>query len=255
MRSLTTRPAIGTNPYHYADNDPLNRVDPLGLRSDDWGLSARSSLCVNVKLEWEWPPIQDNPDCTSYYTILKNMTTEELRDLAFNVGLIVGELFARGGAAIAAASHGTPSPFADLTGLSAAAKALVSDGASLKECGLSPIRLIPVLCVENVPFLGAGIAGKTFGHVILCAPNPDNPGDSCGNRVHNQPGIGLHGYIWDLEVHEKVHTGQFDEFGDALLSLAKIEDFRTGAGFPRFPCEHRYERPAYDADGRARVIC
>lgn len=145
-------------------NDPTNKTDPLGLRPDDWGLSAQSEFCVNAKLEWEWPPIQDNPDCTSYYTILKNMTADELRDLAFNTALTVGEFFGRGGAAIAATQSVTPSPGADMIGLSAAAKAVLLDGASLKQCGLSPLRMFPVLCVENVPSLG--VAGKTFGHVI-----------------------------------------------------------------------------------------
>jgi hypothetical protein len=50
-----------------------------------------------------------------------------------------------------------------------------------------------------------------------------------------------------------VHVGQFDEFGDALLGLGKLEDLRVaslGLSDAAGLCEHRYERPAYDADGR-----
>jgi RHS repeat-associated protein len=42
-------PTVG-NPYHYADNDPLNRVDPLGLSATDDDIGPN---CLEGEVAWE----------------------------------------------------------------------------------------------------------------------------------------------------------------------------------------------------------
>lgn len=35
---------VSNNPYHYADNDPLNRIDPTGLRTEDHDLGCETAI-------------------------------------------------------------------------------------------------------------------------------------------------------------------------------------------------------------------
>lgn len=194
-------------------------------------------LCVNVDPVWDWPPWEDDPNCSSYYTELTNMTKAELLDVAIDIL----EWGGRASAALDMMWLGTPSPVADGLGLVKAAHAFLSGG-DPEACGLSPGRSLPVLCIANAGgTLDASEAGRTLGHIIFCAT-------TCGDRFDS--GVNV---TWNVRTHEMVHVGQFDEFGDALLGLAKLEDQRVAAlGLTGAAglCEHRYERPAYDADGR-----
>jgi RHS repeat-associated protein len=229
--------------YHYSNNDPLNEVDPLGLRpmdDPDFGLSAFMDMCVNVDPVWDWPPWKDDPNCSSYYTELTNMTKAELLDAA--IGIL--QWSARVGAEASMNLHRTPSPVADGLGLVKAAQAFLRGG-DPEACGLSPVRSLPVLCINDAgPLLDSSQAGLTLGHVIFCATTCGDTFDSSVNMT------------WNVRTHEMVHVGQFEEFGDALLALSKLEDQRVaamGLGGKASLCEHRYERPAYDADGRGAL--
>jgi hypothetical protein len=114
------------SPIHYADNDPLNKADPLGLRpmDRDLGLSAFINLCVNVDPVWDWPPWKDDPSCSSYYTELTNMTKAELLDTAIDIL----EWPARIGADLNMMQSRSPSTAADGLGVVKAAHTLLSGG-------------------------------------------------------------------------------------------------------------------------------
>ncbi len=230
------------NTYHYTDNDPVNKTDPLGLRpgDDELGLSAFMDMCVNVDLALDWPPWQDDPGCSSYYTELTNMTKAELLDAAIDILQWPASLSAD----FSMMQNRTPSPIADSLGLVKAAQAFLRGG-DPEICGLSPGRSLPVLCISDAgPALDSAQAGLTLGHVLFCAT-------TCGDKFDSSVSI-----TWNVRTHEMVHVGQFDEYGDALLALSKLEDQRVaamGLGGKAALCEHRYERPAYDADGRGAV--
>jgi hypothetical protein len=168
------------------------------------------------------------------------MTKAELLDAA--IGIL--QWSARVGAEASMNLHRTPSPVADGLGLVKAAQAFLRGG-DPEACGLSPVRSLPVLCINDAgPLLDSSQAGLTLGHVIFCATTCGDTFDSSVNMT------------WNVRTHEMVHVGQFEEFGDALLALSKLEDQRVaamGLGGKASLCEHRYERPAYDADGRGAL--
>jgi hypothetical protein len=45
---------VQSNPYHYADNDPLNKTDPTGMRSRDGAFTPNRIWLWNINLPFLW---------------------------------------------------------------------------------------------------------------------------------------------------------------------------------------------------------
>jgi len=116
---------------------------------------------------------------------------------------------------------GNPTPGTDLF----ASIIAVGTGGTQRICATSP-RGIPVHCVENLimqPSLPPTASGTTYGHWIFCKAQ-------C---------------VGSLLVHEMVHVAQFEQHGDLFGPVYLAEAAQHGTG-----CENKWERPAYQTDGR-----
>jgi hypothetical protein len=116
---------------------------------------------------------------------------------------------------------GNPNPGTDLF----ASTLAVLTGGTQRICATSP-RGIPVHCVEHVnvqPALGTDVDGTTYAHWVFCH-------DVCGGS---------------LLVHEMVHVGQFEQYGDLFGPMYLLEAAQHGSG-----CDNVWERPAYQTSGQ-----
>ena len=101
----------------------------------------------------------------------------------------------------------------------------VGTGGTERICATSPLG-IPVHCVEHLntqPSLPPTASGTTYAHWIFCH-------DVCEGS---------------LLVHEMVHVGQFEQYGDLFGPMYLAEAAQHGTG-----CDNQWERPAYQTDGR-----
>jgi hypothetical protein len=116
---------------------------------------------------------------------------------------------------------GNPNPGTDLF----ASTLAVLTGGTQRICATSA-RGIPVHCVEHVnvqPALGTDVDGTTYAHWIFCKV-------AC---------------VGNLLVHEMVHVGQFEQYGDLFGPMYLLEAAQHGSS-----CDNVWERPAYQTDGR-----
>jgi hypothetical protein len=116
---------------------------------------------------------------------------------------------------------GNPNPGTDLF----ASTIWVGTGGTERICATSQLG-IPVHCVEHLdhqPSLPPTADGTTYAHWIFCR-------DVCEGS---------------LLVHEMVHVAQFEQYGDAFGPMYLIEAAQHGTG-----CENKWEKPAYQTDGR-----
>jgi|GEM_PF-3258926 len=114
-----------------------------------------------------------------------------------------------------------PNPGTDLF----ASTIWVGTGGTERICATSPLG-IPVHCVEHLniqPSLPPTASGTTYAHWIFC-------------RV---------ACTGSLLVHEMVHVAQFEQYGDAFGPMYLLEAAQHGTG-----CENKWEKPAYQTDGR-----
>jgi hypothetical protein len=118
---------------------------------------------------------------------------------------------------------GNPNPGTDLF----ASIIAVGTGGTQRICETSQLG-IPVHCVEHLnvqPSLPPTASGTTYAHWIFCH-------DAC---------------VGSLLVHEMVHVGQFEQYGDLFGPMYLAEAAQHGTG-----CENKYEKPAYQTDGRCQ---
>jgi hypothetical protein len=114
-----------------------------------------------------------------------------------------------------------PNPGTDLF----ASTIWVGTGGTERICATSPLG-IPVHCVEHLniqPSLPPTASGTTYAHWIFCHV-------ACTGS---------------LLVHEMVHVSQFEQYGDAFGPMYLVEAAQHGTG-----CENKWEKPAYQTDGR-----
>ncbi len=230
------------NGYHYADNDPVNKQDPLGLRpSDDttfvdpppappcpegqqpWSTPGNPSIHVSANEvcspPWETDRFVDfvnwlagwNKELaiSTFHANLKLRTTSPMNeDLAFVQGL-----------------------------------AAIKGGADLRICaptgtavggGFGSVNA-HVMCLWNVPraAVGAFIVNDdalayTQGHYVFCKTR-DNCGSPDDIRDPNQL------------AHELVHVRQWETYGDAFAGMYLGAEATGNSG----PCGNPYEREAY----------
>ena len=116
---------------------------------------------------------------------------------------------------------GNPNPGTDLF----ASTIAVGTGGTQRICATSQLG-IPVHCVEHLNIQPSGSPtadGTTYAHWIFCR-------EAC---------------VGNLLVHEMVHVGQFEQYGDAFGPMYLAEAAQHGSG-----CENKWEKPAYQTDGR-----
>lgn len=230
-RAMRRRPPVCV----VADNDPLNKIDPTGLRPPDDDIFQPVALMFPAgeicgKILWVGgcvgtPEPRDIIDAVLAFpafsveimTTVSQFTTEQIGRLNALVARVVA---------------GSPSPLADFEG---AVLAVANDGlgARISDCAKSGGGR-PVWCVSPAITVPPGeTVAVTVGHFIFCEAD---------KNCTNQDRVGF------LD-HEVVHVDQWEEFGDAfhlLYPIASVravaESFRTGE---RYDCVHAYEGPAY----------
>jgi RHS repeat-associated protein len=214
-----------TNPYHYADNDPLNKTDPLGLRPTDPFFGLVSPYPASLfDIDLCLPPGSDR--CLTVPTPSNDDVLDKL------------ETAARINALKDFALKGSPSPRSDQVGAAKAVQELLA-GASAWVCreyepdgppAFSWKYRLPVFCVAPTKLLPPDAAAMTIGHWIFCE-----------REEHCKMGNARKA----LE-HEFWHVDQFEQFGDGFVGLYAYESARLlRAGEDPAGCQNRYERPAY----------
>ncbi len=116
---------------------------------------------------------------------------------------------------------GNPNPGTDLF----ASTISVGTGGTVRVCETSALG-ITVRCVENVDVMPSGsptASGTTYAHWIFCR-------FVCSGS---------------LLVHEMVHVGQFEQYGDLFGPMYLAEAAQHGTG-----CDNKWEKPAYQTSGQ-----
>jgi RHS repeat-associated protein len=209
------------NPYHYADNDPLNQVDPLGLRAWDQDLICPSGSSpdrsVTATTRGMYTGVEEPDICTVKDGWSVDLPSPEE----------VEEWFAGANARLQEIRSGTPSPIADALGaVKANAEIRFSPGAIAGgSCGTS-VRGIPIICVFYSLVTGEvqDTDGFTMGHFVFCRVDCEINRDM-GTRLLD---------------HEFIHVDQFERWGDGFLPMYLAEAVTGGR-----QCGNRFEREAY----------
>ena len=225
------------NAYHYADNDPLNKADPAGLRSRDDDLQLTSLQCSSGTVPIESTPGNPSEHISSHgpQCVFPNvscripgsgkLSSDFPRTL---ISVFYACQLLRPGAATLGESAGASEAFRAILG-----------GAKPRLCGASA-RSIQVLCLSPVPRLasvafvinGEGDA-VTLGHFVLCRSDI-----ACGSpNDPNSPNV---------LMHEFVHVDQWERYGDSFIgryTRGVIIDTALGGRGPG--CNNPIEREAY----------
>lgn len=232
-------------PLRHADNDPLNKEDPLGLRAPDAGMQAAALLnCAGGEVI----TTPGNP------SLHQSMGTAQCLPWTPGGGLnwIPGSEMAT-----LLAFHGyillhTSSPAAEAAAFPQAVAAIAS-GADLGICatavtsvggGFGPLSA-DVLCIWNAPastvaafVVNDDALAYTQGHYVFCKLK-EHCGSPTDVRFPNQL------------AHELVHVRQWENDGDLFAAKYLSAEASGNSG----QCGNPYEREAYEvapiySDGR-----
>jgi len=230
------------NPYTYVHNDPTNMVDPEGLRASDAEFRTNPRGPV---------PLQSSGGAECNY-LTCHPSAEKWR--AFKGQLpywfaVTGALEGMGRlmADEAFKAAASPSPRADSEGWRIAQEdVLANPDTEIWYCGersflwfTTGSRIttgrygMPVMCVAPSSFVlnyPGNPDAATKGHFIFCARTSDC--DEADDKTI---------------IHEMVHVGQYEEYGDTFTRLynrefSAVEQFRPGHGSG---CHNKYEAAAY----------
>ncbi len=222
------------NGYHYADNDPVNKTDPLGLRPEDGEFGfmpfptstaggvpitcganehpettpPAGSQILGGTYDGNYQCFSDPVECSAGF--LQSLLGDRI-GLALHVGCLLRR---------------STSPAAEALAASWAYAELRWGTGDLDiGCARSPHLNLAVACIHHArTFVPAFRINKdaeatTHGHFVFCK-------DRCSGTL--------------LE-HEVVHVGQWEDEGDRFAINYAIEAQRNGTG-----CRNKYEIPAYD---------
>lgn len=226
------------NPYHYADNDPLNRTDPTGLRpgvdgsEGPFGVSVHGCEDVPVVgercLDLYIPTWGDAAEAV-------RRSVERARSAAAAALAVVRDNLLDQGAPAAKVNHlafGSPSPRSDSTGRAIAQGHEAAGDAAPVECGRSEAYGLVVWCTSPVQWMpNATAAAYTVGHYVFCRRS-----SACKDGA-------------TLLTHELVHVDQFERYGDAFSVAYAIEDQRIRILGGDVQCDNIFEEEAYDEAG------
>jgi RHS repeat-associated protein len=219
-----------SNPYHYVDNDPLNKVDPTGLRTWDSTFAVPMPSSIDVPL----------PCLSTVFGICLGPIT--VPTPSTDNGMDKFETVARLAALEAVGQINTPTPATDAEAYNLAINE-ANLGAAVWVCREQEPNGPPALswkyhqrvyCVAPARSVSSrGVAAFTLGHFVFCSKT-----ENC-EMGHPKP--------HNILEHEYWHVDQWEEFGDSFAALYAMEwaNIRDSGGNPD-SCDNRYERPAYE---------
>ena len=235
-------PTTEANPYHYADNDPLNKTDPLGLRP---GVREREADHELFRIGPS-PHLRSGSGCPRYYMAIvgapRLCTASSILREAVHHDRFMSEL-ERFAAFVTARLHPSPNLRTE-----PAALAIIDEMSEFGDVSrkYGPGFVLVTGSGSNEYFnhmVREDTAAFTRGRYIFCGARCDSP-------------IARAFII----AHERVHVAQYKKYGAFMgsglldrsgeIGLSQLEREWTEANFSGTDvrCQNRYEYPAYKSN-------